>query len=137
MNRIIVALVCAIVLCALAYAGFMKIYDLSNENATLRQNIQTLTEANQSNINTINKITELSNKIDNLNIALKHMSDTQDTKTNSAITSINKLKSNGGEYEILNTKYPDDPAINCVFKPSSDGCDPDGSVRTETTKVSN
>lgn len=59
------------------------------------------------------------------------------TQTNKAIEGINSLKNKGGEYEMLNTKYPDDPAINCVFQPSSAGCNPDGSRKGETTKVDN
>ena len=80
---------------------------------------------------------ELSDKVDSLTLQLKHMSEVQQMQTNKAIEGINSLKSKGGEYEMLNTKYPDDPAINCVFHPSSTDCNPDGSRKGETTKVSN
>ena len=65
------------------------------------------------------------------------MAEIQQVQTNKAIESINSLKSKGGEYEMLNTKYPDDPAINCVLKPSSAGCNSYGSRKGETTKVDN
>ena len=68
---------------------------------------------------------------------LKHVVEVQQVQTDEAIEGINSLKSKGGEYEMLNTKYPDDPAINCVFKPSSAGCNQDGSRKGEATKVSN
>ena len=80
---------------------------------------------------------ELSDKVDSLTLQLKHMSEVQQAQTNKAIEGINSLKSKCGEYEMLNTKYPDDPAINCVFTPSSAGCNSDGSRKGETTKVSN
>ena len=101
MNKIIGALVLAVVIVVLLYAGFTKVMTLSTENETLKQNVITLTQ------------------------------------TNKTIEGINSLKSKGGEYEMLNTKYPDDPVINCVFHPSSAGCNPDGSRKTSITQVSN
>lgn len=137
MNRIIGVLVLAIIIVVLLYTGFTKVMALSAENATLKQNAITLTQTNEQNLKAIADMKELSDKVDSLTLQLKHMSEVQQIQTNKAIEGINSLKSKGGEYEMLNTKYPDDPAINCVFHPSSTDCNPDGSRKGETTKVSN
>ena len=137
MNRIIGVLVLAIIIVVLLYTSFTKVMALSAENATLKQNAITLTETNKQNLKAIADMKELSDKVDSLTLQLKHMSEVQQMQTNKAIEGINSLKSKGGEYEMLNTKYPDDPAINCVFHPSSTDCNPDGSRKDETTKVSN
>ena len=132
MNRIIGVLVLAIIIVVMLYTGFTKVMVLSAENATLKQNAITLTQTNKQNLKAISEMKELSDKVDSLTLQLKHMSEVQQTQTNKAIEGINSLKSKGGEYEMLNTKYPDDPAINCVFTPSSDG-----SRKGEDTKISN
>ena len=137
MNRIIGVLALAIIIVVLFYTGFTKVMALSAENATLKQNAITLTQTNEQNLKAIADMKELSDKVDSLTLQLKHMSEVQQMQTNKAIEGINSLKSKGGEYEMLNTKYPDDPAINCVFHPSSTDCNPDGSRKDETTKVSN
>ena len=137
MNRIIGVLVLAIIIVVLFYTGFTKVMALSTENATLKQNAITLTQTNEQNLKAIADMKELSDKVDSLTLQLKHMSEVQQMQTNKAIEGINSLKSKGGEYEMLNTKYPDDPAINCVFHPSSTDCNPDGSRKGEDTKVSN
>ena len=137
MNRIIGVLVLAIIIAVLLYTGFTKVMALSAENATLKQNAITLTQTNEQNLKAIADMKELSDKVDSLTLQLKHMSEVQQMQTNKAIEGINSLKSKGGEYEMLNTKYPDDPAINCVFTPSSTDCNPDGSRKGETTEVSN
>lgn len=137
MNKIIGALVLAVVIVVLLYAGFTKVMTLSAENETLKQNAITLTQTNEQNLKAISEMKELSTLLDSLTLQLKHMAEVQQIQTNKAIEGINSLKSKGGEYEMLNTKYPDDPAINCVFKPSSAGCNPDGSRKGETTKVDN
>ena len=137
MNRIIGVLVLAIIIVVLFYTGFTKVMALSAENATLKQNAITLTQTNEQNLKAIADMKELSDKVDSLTLQLKHMSEVQQMQTNKAIEGINSLKSKGGEYEMLNTKYPDDPAINCVFHPSSTDCNPDGSRKGEDTKVSN
>lgn len=137
MNRIIGALVLAIIIVVLLYTSFTKVMALSAENATLKQNAITLTQTNEQNLKAIADMKELSDKVDSLTLQLKHMSEVQQMQTNKAIEGINSLKSKGGEYEMLNTKYPDDPAINCVFHPSSTDCNPDGSRKGEDTKVSN
>ena len=137
MNRIIGVLVLAIIIVVLLYTSFTKVMALSAENATLKQNAITLTKTNEQNLKAIADMKELSDKVDSLTLQLKHMSEVQQMQTNKAIEGINSLKSKGGEYEMLNTKYPDDPAINCVFHPSSTDCNPDGSRKGETIKVSN
>ena len=137
MNRIIGVLVLAIIIVVLLYTSFTKVMALSAENATLKQNAITLTQTNEQNLKAIADMKELSDKVDSLTIQLKHMSEVQQMQTNKAIEGINSLKSKGGEYEMLNTKYPNDPAINCVFTPSSVGCNKDGSRKGEITKVSN
>ena len=137
MNRIIVALVLAVIIAVLLYAGFTKVMTLSAENETLKQNVVTLTQTNEQNLKAVADMKELSDKVDSLTLQLKHMSEIQQAQTNKAIEGINSLKSKGGEYEMLNTKYPNDPAINCVFTPSSAGCNPDGSRKGEDTKISN
>ena len=137
MNRIIGVLVLAIIIVVLFYTGFTKVMALSAENATLKQNAITLTKTNEQNLKAIADVKELSDKVDSLTLQLKHMSEVQQMQTNKAIEGINSLKSKGGEYEMLNTKYPDDPAINCVFHPSSTDCNPDGSRKGENAKVSN
>ena len=137
MNRIIGVLVLAIIIVVLLYTSFTKVMALSAENATLKQNAITLTKTNEQNLKAIADMKELSDKVDSLTLQLKHMSEVQQMQTNKAIEGINSLKSKGGEYEMLNTKYPDDPAINCVFTPSSAGCNQDGSRKGETTKVNN
>ena len=137
MNKIIGALVLAVVIVVLLYAGFTKVMTLSAENETLKQNVITLTQTNEQNLKAIADMKELSDKVDSLTLQLKHMSEIQQAQTNKAIEGINSLKSKGGEYEMLNTKYPDDPAINCVFQPSDPGCNPDGSRKTSITQVSN
>ena len=137
MNRIIGVLVLAIIIVVLFYTGFTKVMALSAENATLKQNAITLTQTNEQNLKAIADMKELSDKVDSLTLQLKHMSEVQQMQTNKAIEGVNSLKSKGGEYEMLNTKYPDDPAINCVFHPSSIDCNPDGSRKGEDTKVSN
>ena len=110
---------------------------LSAENETLKQNVLTITQTNEQNLKAIADMKELSDKVDSLTLQLKHMSEVQQMQTNKAIEGINSLKSKGGEYEMLNTKYPDDPAINCVFHPSSTDCNPDGNRKGEDAKVSN
>ena len=137
MNRIIGVLVLAIIIVVLFYTGFTKVMALSTENATLKQNAITLTQTNEQNLKAIADMKELSDKVGSLTLQLKHMSEVQQIQTNKAIEGVNSLKSKGGEYEMLNTKYPDDPAINCVFHPSSTDCNPDGSRKGETIKVSN
>ena len=137
MNRIIGVLVLAIIIVVLLYTSFTKVMALSAENATLKQNAITLTQTNEQNLKAIADMKELSDKVDSLTLQLKHMSEVQQMQTNKAIEGINSLKSKGGEYEMLNTKYPDDPAINCVFQPSSAGCNTDGSRKGETTNFSN
>ena len=137
MNRIIGVLVLAIIIVVLLYTSFTKVMALSAENATLKQNAITLTQTNEQNLKAIADMKELSDKVDSLTLQLKHMSEVQQMQTNKAIEGINSLKSKGGEYEMLNTKYPDDPAINCVFHPSSTDCNPDGSRKGEDAKVSN
>lgn len=137
MNRIIGVLVLAIIIVVLFYTGFTKVMALSAENATLKQNAITLTKTNEQNLKAIADMKELSDKVDSLTLQLKHMSEVQQMQTNKAIEGINSLKSKGGEYEMLNTKYPDDPAINCVFHPSSTDCNPDGSRKGENAEVSN
>ena len=137
MNRIIGVLILAIIIVVLLYTGFTKVMALSAENATLKQNAITLTQTNEQNLKAIADMKELSNKVDSLTLQLKHMSEVQQAQTNKAIEGINSLKSKGGEYEMLNTKYPNDPAINCVFTPSSTNCNQDGSRKGETTKVDN
>ena len=137
MNKVLIGLATAIGLVVGGYALISKLYETLHENVTLKTNNQTLLEANQTNQVTIDKLNALETKLDNLNIALKQMAEEQDQSTETAIEAIQPLKNKGGEYEILNAKYPDDPIINCVFHPSSDGCNQDGSVRTEVTKVSN
>ena len=137
MNRIIGVLALAIIIAVLLYTSFTKVMALSAENATLKQNAITLTQTNEQNLKAITDMKELSDKVDSLTLQLKHMSEVQQAQTNKAIEGINSLKSKGGEYEMLNTKYPDDPAINCVFHPSSAGCNTDGSRKGETAKVSN
>ena len=137
MNKIIGALVLAVVIVVLLYAGFTKVMTLSAENETLKQNAITLTQTNEQNLKAISEMKELSTLLDSLTLQLKHMAEVQQIQTNKAIEGINSLKSKGGEYEMLNTKYPDDPAINCVFHPSSTDCNPDGSRKGENAKVSN
>ena len=137
MNKILIGLTLAIGLAIGWYALISKLYETLHENATLKANNQTLLEANQTNQITIDKLNALTVKLDDLNIALKQMVKEQDQNTEIAIEAIQPLKSKGGEYEMLNTKYHDDPAINCVFQPSDPGCNPDGSRKGETTKVSN
>lgn len=137
MNKIIGALVLAVVIVVLLYAGFTKVMTLSTENETLKQNVLTLTQTNEQNLKAIADMKELSDKVDSLTLQLKHMAEVQQVQTNKAIEGINSLKSKGGEYEMLNTKYPDDPAINCVFTPSAVGCNPDGSRKGEVAKVGN
>ena len=137
MNRIIGVLVLAIIIVVLLYTSFTKVMALSAENATLKQNAITLTKTDEQNLKAIADMKELSDKVDSLTLQLKHMSEVQQMQTNKAIEGINSLKSKGGEYEMLNTKYPDDPAINCVFHPSSTDCNPDGSRKGENAKVSN
>lgn len=137
MNKIIGSLILAVVIIVLLYAGFTKVMNLSAENEALKQNAITLTKTNEQNLKAIADMKELSDKVDSLTLQLKHMSEVQQMQTNKAIEGINSLKSKGGEYEMLNTKYPDDPAINCVFHPSSTDCNPDGSRKGETTEVSN
>ena len=110
---------------------------LSAENETLKQNVITLTQTNKQNLKSIADMKELSDKVDSLTLQLKHMSEIQQTQTNKAIEGINSLKSKGGEYEMLNTRYPDDPAINCVFTPRSADCNSDGSRKGEVAKVGN
>ena len=137
MNKIIGALVLAVVIVVLLYAGFTKVMTLSAENETLKQNVITLTQTNEQNLKAITDMKELSDKVDSLTLQLKHMVEVQQVQTNKAIEELNSFKSKGGEYEMLNTKYTDDPAINCVFTSNSAGCNPDGSRKGETTKVSN
>lgn len=137
MNKIIGSLVLAVVIIVLLYVGFTKVMTLSAENEALKQNTITLTKTNEQNLKAISEMKELSDKVDSLTLQLKHMVEVQQVQTDKAIEGINSLKSKGGEYEMLNTKYPDDPAINCVFKPSSTGCNSDGSRKGETAKVSN
>lgn len=137
MNKIIGSLVLAIVIVVLLYAVFTKVMTFSIENEALKQKAITLTKTNEQNLKAIADMKELSDKVDSLTLQLKHMSEVQQAQTNKAIDKINSLKSKGGEYEMLNTKYPDDPAINCVFTPNSAGCNPDGSRKGETTEVSN
>ena len=137
MNKIIGALVLAVVIVVLLYVGFTKVMTLSAENEALKQNTITLTKTNEQNLKAVADMKELSDKVDSLTLQLKHMSEVQQMQTNKAIEGINSLKSKGGEYEMLNTKYPDDPAINCVFQPSSTDCNPDGSRKGEVAKVSN
>ena len=121
MNKIIGALVLAVVIVILLYTGFTKVMTLSAENETLKNNVLTLTQTNEQNLKAVADMKELYNKVDSLTLQLKHMSEIQQTQTNKAIEGINSLKSKGGEYEMLNAKYPDDPAINCVFQPSDPG----------------
>lgn len=137
MNKIIGSLVLAVVIIVLLYVGFTKVMTLSAENEALKQNTITLTKTNEQNLKAISEMKELSDKVDRLTLQLKHMSEVQQMQTNKSIEGINSLKSKGGEYEMLNTKYPDDPAINCVFHPSSTDCNPDGSRKGENAKVSN
>ena len=137
MNKIIGALVLTDIIVVLLYAGFTKVMTLSAENETLKQNAIALIQTNEQNLKAVADMKELYNKVDSLTLQLKHMSEIQQAQTNKAIEGINSLKSKGGEYEMLNTKYPDDLAINCVFTPSSADCNPDGSRKDETTKVSN
>lgn len=137
MNRIIGVLALAIIIAVLLYTSFTKVTALSAENATLKQNAITLTQTNEQNLKAIADMKKLSDKVDSLTLQLKHMSEVQQMQTSKAIEGINSLKSKGSEYEMLNTKYPDDPAINCVFHPSSTDCNPDGSRKGETIKVSN
>ena len=137
MNRIIGVLILAIIIVVLFYTGFTKVMALSAENATLKQNAITLTKTNEQNLKAIADMKELSDKVDSLTLQLKHMSEVQQVQTNKAIEGINSLKSKGGEYEMLNTKYPNDPAIDCVFTPSAVGCNPDGSRKGEVAKVGN
>ena len=137
MNKILIGLTLAIGLAIGGYALISKLYETLHENATLKANNQTLLEANQTNQITIDKLNALTVKIDDLNIALKQMAKEQDQNTEIAIEAIQPLKSKGGEYEILNAKYPDDPIINCVFKPSTTGCNPDVSRKTRFTQISN
>ena len=137
MNKIIGALVLAVVIVVLLYSCFTKVMTLSAENKILKQNVITLTQTNEQNLKSIADIKELSDKVDSLTLQLKHMSEVQQAQTNKAIEGINSLKSKGGEYEMINTKYPDDPAINRVFQPSDSNCNPDGSRKGETTEVSN
>ena len=137
MNKVLIGLALAIGLAAGGYALISKLYEVLHENTTLKANNQTLLKANQTNQITIDKLNALSTKVDDLNIALKQMVKEQDQNTEIAIEAIQPLKNKGGEYEMLNTKYPDDPAINCVFQPSDPGCNPDGSRKGETTKVDN
>ena len=137
MNKVLIGLATAIGLVVGGYALISKLYETLHENVTLKTNNQTLLEANQTNQVTIDKLNALETKLDNLNIALKQMAEEQDQSTETAIEAIQPLKNKGGEYEILNAKYPDDPIINCVFKPSTAGCNPDGSRKTSITQVSN
>ena len=53
MNKIIGALVLAVVIVILLYAGFTKVMTLSAENATLKQNAITLTKTNKQNLKAI------------------------------------------------------------------------------------
>ena len=85
MNKIIGALVLAVVIVVLLYAGFTKVMTLSAENETLKQNIITLTQTNEQNLKAITDIKELSDKVDSLTLQLKHMSEIQQAQTNKAI----------------------------------------------------
>ena len=107
MNKMIGALVLADVVVILLYAGFTKVMTLSAENEILKQNAIALIQTNKQNLKAISEMKELSDKVDSLTIQLKHMVEVQQVQTDKAID----------VYEMLNTKYPDDPAINCVFQP--------------------
>lgn len=109
MNKIISSLILAVVIIVLLYAGFTKVMTLSAENEALKQNAITLNKTNEQNLKAIADMKELSDKVDSLTLQLKHMSEVQQMQTNKAIEGINSLKSKGGEYEMLNAKYPDDP----------------------------
>ena len=74
MNKIIGALVLAIIIVVLLYAGFTKVMTLSAENETLKQNVITLTQTNEQNLKAVTDMKELSNKVDSLTLQLKHMS---------------------------------------------------------------
>ena len=79
MNKIIGALVLAIIIVVLLYAGFTKVMTLSAENETLKQNVITLTQTNEQNLKAIADMKELSDKVDSLTIQLKHMAEIIDT----------------------------------------------------------
>ena len=80
MNKIIGALVLAVVIVVLLYAGFTKVMTLSAENETLKQNAITLTQTNEQNLKAISEMKELSDKVDSLTLQLKHMSEIQQTQ---------------------------------------------------------
>ena len=74
MNKIIGALVLAVVIAVLLYVGFTRVMALSAENETLKQNVITLTQTNEQNLKAITDMKELSDKVDSLTLQLKHMS---------------------------------------------------------------
>ena len=80
MNKIIGALVLAVVIVVLLYAGFTKVMALSAENKILKQNVITLTQTNEQNLKAITDMKELSDKVDSLTLQLKHMSEIQQTQ---------------------------------------------------------
>ncbi len=85
MNRIIGALVLAVVIVVLLYTGFTKVMTLSAENETLKNNVLTLTQTNEQNLKAVADMKELSDKVDSLTLQLKHMSEIQQAQTNKAI----------------------------------------------------
>ena len=68
MNKIIGALVLAVVIVVLLYAGFTKVMTLSAENEILKQNVITLTQTNEQNLKAITDMKELSDKVDSLTL---------------------------------------------------------------------
>lgn len=85
MNKIIGALVLAVVIVVLLYAGFTKVMTLSAENETLKQNVITLTQTNEQNLKAISEMKELSTLSDSLTLQLKHMSEVQPVATQTVV----------------------------------------------------
>lgn len=103
-------------------------------NEKLTSDLNSAVEVNVDNQETIKGLIDDNTRLDQTFSKLQEIGEKVDISTKQTNYQISKLRK---QYEMLNQPYPDDPTINCLFKPSSDGCDKNKYIPSDSTRVIN
>lgn len=137
MNKMLTVISSFLILIIILVILCFKLQSLYNDNAVLKASNLTLVQTNEDNIKAANDLKELAAKVDKLAIGLDAMAKNVDDNTSKTIQSIKALRTKGGEYEILNKNFPNDPTIICVLQPTNSICSQGKSSTNKDSKTTN
>ena len=135
MKYAIAVMCCLLLILGLStYVFYQKSQTLLVTNEKLTIDLNNAVTVNKDNQETIKGLINDNTRLDQTFSKLQEIGEKVDTSTKQTNYQISKLRK---QYEMLNQPYPDDPTINCLFKPSSYGCDKNKYSPSYSTRVIN